>query len=119
MTKHFQSACAVLRLVAGFATTADGGEKKKDRSMVYELRTYTTLDGRLPALNKRFRDDTMQPFKKHGMTNVLYTTAVDGKHTLVYLIAHKSLAAADKSWQAFSSDPNWELARAASREICS
>jgi hypothetical protein len=39
--------------------------------MVYELRTYTTLEGRLPALHKRFSDHTLQIFKKHGMTNVI------------------------------------------------
>jgi len=61
-------------------------------SHVFELRTYTTNEGKLDALDARFRDHTMALFKQHGMTNVLYTHPVDadkgaGK-TLVYLLAH-------------------------------
>ncbi|MBW3540628.1 MAG: NIPSNAP family protein [Planctomycetes bacterium] len=83
----------------------------KDSGYLYELRTYTTEPGRLPALHKRFRDHTMKLFEKHGMKNVLYFTPVDGENTLVYLIAHKSREAADKSWEAFRNDPEWQRAR--------
>jgi hypothetical protein len=65
---------------------------------VYELRTYTTHPGRLPALNKRFRDHTMKLFEKHGMTNVMYWTPVDKEDTLIYVLKHKSSDAAKKSW---------------------
>lgn len=84
---------------------------------IYELRTYTTHPGRLPALHRRFRDHTMALFKKHGIHNVLYTTPVDekrGRVTLVYLIAHKDHPTAMKSWKAFAADPAWKAARKAS-----
>jgi hypothetical protein len=45
-------------------------EKKMPR--LYELRTYTTLEGRLPALEKRFKDHTCKLFEKHGMKNGMY-----------------------------------------------
>ena len=77
-------------------------------SAVYELRTYTTFPGKLPALNKRFRDHTMRIFKKHGMTNVMYFTPVDKEDTLVYLLKHNSQDAAKKSWAAFRQDPEWK-----------
>ena len=112
--------CA-LTAVATFAATqfsatpapADG----KDKSMVYELRTYTCLPGRLPNLHKRFADHTMDIFEKHGMKNIIYWTPQEGKlkeNTLVYVIAHKSRAAADASWKAFITDPEWKKVQRAS-----
>ncbi len=71
-------------------------------SMVFELRTYTTHDGMLPALESRFRDHTMRIFEKHGMKNIGYWTPIDKPNTLVYIIAHASREAADVSWQAFA-----------------
>jgi hypothetical protein len=98
-------------LTAGFMYslgTADEPEKDDSSSLVYELRTYTTAEGRLPALHARFRDHTMRLFEKHGIKNVMYWTPTDKKNTLVYVIAHKSRAAADKSWKAFVSDADWK-----------
>jgi NIPSNAP len=85
---------------------------------IYELRTYTTNDGKLDALDARFRDHTMALFAKQGMTNVLYTHPTDadkgaGK-TLVYFLAHASVDAAKKSFDAFRADPDWIKARDAS-----
>ena len=77
---------------------------------VYELRTYTTHDGKLDALHARFRTHTMRLFEKHGMTNVAYWTPQDpelGSKTLVYLLAHRSRDAAARSWEAFRNDPEW------------
>jgi hypothetical protein len=36
--------------------------------------------------------------------------------TLVYLLAHKDMDAAKKSWAAFRADPDWTAARKASEE---
>src|SRR3954466_9919819 len=36
---------------------------------VFELRTYTAPEGKLDALNARFRDHTVTIFKKHAMTS--------------------------------------------------
>ena len=44
---------------------------------VFELRTYTTPEGKLPNLEARFRDHTMSIFEKHGITNVAYWTPQD------------------------------------------
>lgn len=81
---------------------------------VFELRTYTTLDGRLPALHARFRDHTMRLFEKHGMRNVGYWIPTDRPNTLVYLIAHESRESAEASWKAFVADPEWQSVYAAS-----
>ncbi len=88
---------------------------------VYELRTYTTEPGRLPALHDRFRDHTVKLFEKHGIKNVVYLTPVDVEgnavdNKLVYLLAHKSQAAAKASFAAFGQDPVWQAAREASEK---
>ena len=68
---------------------------------VYELRTYTTLPGRLPALNKRFKDHTMKLFEKHGMKNEVYWVPTDPKRQFEILFRlygpKKSLF--EKTWK--------------------
>lgn len=84
---------------------------------VFEMRTYTALEGRLDALQARFRTHTTKLFQKHGMTNIGYWTPADGpqsKNTLVYILAHADREAAKKSWDAFRVDPDWVKARTAS-----
>ncbi|HJT33731.1 MAG TPA: NIPSNAP family protein [Pirellulales bacterium] len=95
-----------------------GGPQQADR--VFELRTYAVTPGKLDALNARFRDHTMQLFKKHGMTNIAYWNLLPDQkgadRTLVYLLAHRSQEAAEKSFAAFRSDPDWIAARKSSEE---
>ncbi len=81
---------------------------------VFELRTYTTVEGRLDALHARFRTHTVKLFEKHGITNVGYFKPMDqplAGNTLVYLLAHPSRDAAKKSFDAFRVDPAWVKAR--------
>ena len=92
----------------------------------FELRTYTTEAGRLPDLNARFSNHTLKLFEKYGMTNVSYwNLAADQKgaksplvagNTLIYLLAHKSEAAAKASFDAFRADPAWVAAKEASEK---
>ena len=86
----------------------------KSEPRVFELRTYTTQEGRLDNLNKRFRDHTVALFEKHGMTNFGYWTPTEKPNTLIYLLAHKSQDAAKASFKAFGADPDWNKARKAS-----
>lgn len=108
---------AVLGLVALVSPSLADEKKAADKPVaaadgkVYELRIYTCHPGRLDALNKRFRDHTMRLFEKHGIKNVIYLTPVDKEDTLVYLIVHDSPAAAEKSWQSFRDDPEWQKVR--------
>ena len=88
-------------------------------SDVFELRTYTTNEGKLDALNARFRDHTVALFKKHGIESVGYWVPTDdekSKNTLIYVIKHESRDAAKASWQGFISDPEWKKAAAESQK---
>ena len=113
---RFRFAAAALTVfaagfVAGQMFGGSNAEAQAKGGKVFELRTYTSPDGRLNDLLARFRDDTMRIFKKHGMENVGYFVPADGpasSNTLVYILAHDSRDAATKSWAAFRDDPEWK-----------
>lgn len=88
-------------------------------STVYELRTYYTEPGRLPALLARFKKHTTALFEKHGMKNIGYWVPADqpgASNTLIYILRHKSREAAKKSWDGFRADPAWTAARTESEK---
>jgi hypothetical protein len=90
-----------------------------DPKRVYELRTYVANDGKLDALNARFRNHTCKLFEKHGIKNVAYWVPADdpaSTNTLIYVVSHESREAAQASWKAFSGDADWQSARKASEE---
>src|SRR5262245_29293024 len=78
---------------------------------VLELRIYYAASDKLDALHARFRDHTCKLFEKHGMTNIGYwVPAENPDRKLIYILAHKSREAADKSWKDFIADPDWQKA---------
>src|SRR5271169_4145476 len=87
------------------------------QTRVFELRTYTAAEGKLPELAARFRDHTTRIFKKHNMEVVGYWIPEDpekSKNTFVYILAFPSREAADKSWADFQADPEWKKVAAES-----
>jgi hypothetical protein len=80
------------------------------QTRVFELRTYTCNEGKLEALKARFRDHTIEIFKRHGMESIGYWVPQDAersKNTLIYIIAHASREQARKNWAEFQADPEW------------
>ena len=95
----------ILGLGAGIFYSTSAQNQK-----VFELRTYQATPGNLGNLHARFRDHTIRIFRKHGMEIVGFwspTSEEERDDILVYLLAHDSQDAADASWQAFGSDPEW------------
>ena len=86
--------------------------------MIYELRIYRCLPGRLPALLKRFENTTLKLWDKHGIKQVGFFTTLVGESSqeLTYILAWESLAQREKIWNAFASDPEWLTARAKTEE---
>jgi hypothetical protein len=82
---------------------------------IFEIRTYTAEDGKLDALNARFRDHTIQLFEKHGMEVIGFWIPTDeprSKNTLIYILAHPSREAAKQHWEEFQNDPDWKKVKA-------
>ena len=82
--------------------------------MLYELRIYHAVPGRLPDLLKRFDTITLGIWKKHGIEQAgFWTTGIgDSNQTLYYFLKWDSLADREKKWNAFQADPQWISARA-------
>ena len=116
MVVYVKSALRLLVLAAvcgALAATASDGAQVR----VFEMRTYTTAEGKLDDLQRRFREHTMKLFERHGMSNIAYWTPQDpalAGHTLIYVFAHRSRDAAEESWAAFRADPQWQKVKAAS-----
>ncbi len=81
--------------------------------MIYELRVYTCLPGRLPALLKRFETKTLRIWDRLGIRQAGFWTTMVGasSNELTYLLAWDSLADRQQRWGAFGSDPEWIAAR--------
>ena len=104
---------AVAVLVGSMAIGAAAAVEVQS-SRVFELRTYTTAEGRLGALLGRFGGGEIELFHKHGMASVGYWVpdeAPASGNTLVYMLAHESRESAAASWQAFRDDPEWQTMR--------
>ena len=114
--------------VPAFSTGSDGRMRDPSErtgtwipeasAKVFELRTYTTEDGKLPNLLALFRDHATRLFEKHGMTHVGYWVPQDSpesENTLIYVVSHDSREAAQESWGAFRADPDWQRVAEASQ----
>ena len=82
--------------------------------MIYELRVYKCIPGRLLALNNRFANITLKIWEKHGIKQAGFWTTLVGESNqeLYYLLVWESLADREKKWNAFQADPEWLAKRA-------
>jgi hypothetical protein len=108
-----------LGIAAAISIAAQADEPTKPAAAkdtrVFEMRTYYAAEGKLDALNTRFRNHTLKLFAKHGMTNLGYWMPIENKdNRLIYVLAYDSNEAREKAWQNFIADPEWKQAKAAS-----
>ena len=77
-------------------------------STCYELRVYHCFEGRVPALQKRFREHTLSLFKKHGIRSIGYWLPLHNEpNTLYYIIAYPNRRSRDSMWNAFAQSAEW------------
>lgn len=82
--------------------------------MIYELRVYRCVTGRLPKLLERFDTITLKLWEKHGIRQAGFWTVAIGSSNqdLYYLLQWESLAEREAKWGAFIEDPEWLEKRA-------
>ena len=82
--------------------------------MLYELRIYEAVPGRLPDLMKRFDTITLKIWERHGIKQAGFWTVLvgDSNQDLYYLLKWESLAEREQKFGAFGADPEWLAARA-------
>jgi hypothetical protein len=88
---------------------------------LYELRTYTASEGKMAALDARFRDHTIDLFKRHGMKPIAFfhpitAPGAPADNRLFYLMGYKDRATRDAQWIAFADDPEWKKVYADSQK---
>jgi len=115
MTKVLGALVLVTTFAAGFGARGllpgEAVAQAQSRPRVYELRTYTAVEGKLDALHARFRDHILGLFKKHGLTSVVYFKPMDApalQTTMIYLLSHESREAAAKNWAELRDDPDFK-----------
>jgi len=81
--------------------------------VIYELRIYECVPGRLPNLHKRFETITLKIWERMGIKQAGFWIAdVGTSNELIYLLAWESMAEREEKWNKFQSDPEWIEKRA-------
>ena len=85
--------------------------------MIYELRIYDALPGRMPALLKRFETQTLRIWERMGIRQGgFWTTVIGPSHLqLTYMLVWESMAEREAKWEAFMTDPEWSRIRVESQ----
>lgn len=103
---------SVLRAFESIPTLAlpfGGGEAGK-RARIFEMRTYESHSEK--ASQKKigmFNSGEIALFRKAGMSPVFFGETLVGANmpNLTYMLVYEDMAARDRQWAAFSSDPAW------------
>ena len=77
--------------------------------MIYEMRVYRCVPGRMPALLSRFENETLRIWEKHGIRQAGFWTTMIGQSNqeITYMLAWDSMAEREKRWGAFLADREW------------
>jgi hypothetical protein len=77
--------------------------------MIYELRVYHAMPGKITQLLKRFETITLKFWDKHGIRQVGFWKTMIGEsnNDVYYLLEWKDLGERQEKWGAFMSDPDW------------
>lgn len=106
-------------MAMSFGEGGGGAQAQTDDQTVYELRIYHLNEGKLPLILERFRTRETKIFERLGMHPVGYWVPTDeplAGRTLVYMLRHRSRAAADEAWAKFQTDPEWVALKAESEK---
>jgi len=88
--------------------------RKENEKMIYELRTYQVVPGKMKNLNDRFANITVPLFEKHGMKVIGFWETAIGEATtteLIYMLAFEDMGHYQRAWDAFIADPAWQEAK--------
>lgn len=90
---------------------ADTAAGSGNMSRIFELRTYESQS--FVTLTRKvgmFNNGEAQVFQRLGMRPIFFGETIVGpkQPNLMYMLSYDNLAARDKLWQAFGSDPEWK-----------
>lgn len=100
---------SLLRSFDAMPQPAVGGASGKQR--IFELRTYESQSfATLARKVQMFNGGEVQIFERLGFRPVFFGETIVGpkQPNLMYMLSYDDLAAHDRLWQAFGSDPEWK-----------
>jgi NIPSNAP protein len=82
--------------------------------MLYELRTYRCMPGKVNAVIDRFPQYGLPLWKKHGIDPVGFWKVAVGNsnHDFIYMLRWQNAGDREQKWNAFLNDPIWVEGRA-------
>jgi hypothetical protein len=105
----------LLRAFDGSPTMEVPPTDPKRAARIFELRTYESLNEvTVQRKAKMFDDGEAGIFRRLGMSPVFFGVAIFGRNLpkLSYMLSYDDMAAREKLWRAFGSDPEWKKLRA-------
>ncbi|WP_260410866.1 NIPSNAP family protein [Cohnella xylanilytica] len=84
--------------------------------MLYELRIYTILEGRMDAIQQRFERHTLGIFERLGIKVADLWIDQTGHPKLYYVIEYKNMEDRQLKWGTFVQDPEWVEVKRKSEE---
>ena len=102
---------AAVGFTCGVLGVGWGISAQQQASRVFELRMYTTVEGKRAELSDRFRDHTAAMFEQAGMENIGYWNAAPGDDTdnsFIYMLGYPSLEARDQMWRTLGENPEFQ-----------
>ncbi|MEL7569834.1 MAG: NIPSNAP family protein [Eubacteriaceae bacterium] len=78
--------------------------------MIYELRIYTMAQGKEQALNDRFKNHTLDLFKKYGVNVCDFWTDLQGGK-IYYICSFDDEQKREEIWNNFKADKDWIKAK--------
>jgi hypothetical protein len=86
--------------------------------MIYEMRVYHAMPGRMPALLARFENHTLRIWERFGFRQAGFWTTLVGQSSsdLTYMLAWESAEECQRKWAAFMADSEWKQVRAESEK---
>lgn len=107
---------SLLRAFDGMPFVAVPPSDGKRAARIFEIRTYESNNVKASLRKiKMFNDGEMEIFKRLGMLPVFFGETIVGRNlpNLSYMLSFDDLAAREKLWKVFGSDPQWEKLRTA------
>ena len=82
--------------------------------MIYELRRYQCVPGKMAALHNMMTDVALEICERHGikLLGAWETMIGDTEQTYVCLYEFNGMDERNAKWDAFFGDPDWQSARA-------
>jgi hypothetical protein len=104
----------LLRAFEGMPQVAPPPTEGRRAARIFEVRMYESNNtSTLAEKMKMFNSGEIEIFKKLGMLPVFFGETLVGPKmpNLIYMLSFDDLAAREKAWRAFGSDPDWKKLR--------